>query len=49
MADPNPATVEERMTAPQSPYSLRHVAIGILVLLIGVLIAFVLPTIASGL
>lgn len=37
----------ERTTAPQSPYSTRDVAVGFVVLAIGVLIAFAVPLLGT--
>ncbi len=34
---------ERRSTAPQSPYTLREVGIGLLVLLVGLLLVIVIP------
>lgn len=39
----SPAT--ERTTAPQSPYTMRRVGIGFVVLVVGVLLVFVLPAV----
>lgn len=35
--------VEERTTAPQSPYSMRQVAVGLIILLLGIVIVFLIP------
>lgn len=38
---------EERTTAPQSPYSMRDVGIGVAVAAVGFVIAFVIPLLAA--
>ena len=37
---------DERTTAPQSPYTMRDVGVGLIVLLIGLVLVFVVPTLA---
>jgi hypothetical protein len=40
---------DDRVTAPMGPYSSRDVGIGVLVMLVGVAVAFGIPLIALGL
>ena len=44
-SEPHPVT--ERTTAPQSPYSVRQVGIGFVILVLGLILVFAIPTMLS--
>lgn len=44
-SEPDPVT--ERTTAPQSPYGVRQVGIGFVVLVLGLILVFAIPTLLS--
>lgn len=43
MSEDADAAVDERTTAPQSPYGRRELVVGLVVLAVGVAVAFALP------
>lgn len=47
MGDATKVPAAERTTAPQSPYSMRQVGIGIAVLAVGLVVAFLLPLLVA--
>lgn len=41
--DPEHTDYQERVTAPQGPYNSREVGVGLAILFVGILVAFVVP------